>query len=483
MLLALLLAACASGDDAPAAGTRRPRSVILVSMDTLRADRLGAWGQARPLTPNLDAFAASGIVFEHTYSQANTTLMSHASLFTSRYPSELGVVANESRVPASAETLAEVLSLYGYDTAAFTAGGQLSLGYGHEQGFATFETPQAMGSLYHTVPAALAWLEHRDASVPFFLFVHGYDAHCPYLKPAPYGTAFTEPGYAGPMVGATNTMVGTEMIADRRFFPSLLLGSFGRDRLRMRDAAARAELQGTARQARSGARALTDQDLAYVRDVYDGSVAYLDGWFGDFIGHLRERGLLDRVVVVAVSDHGEDLGESGLFNHAYGLSDNELHVPLIVRMPGGAGGGRRVTAQTALLDVMPTVLELAGAVAPEGIHGVSLRPWLEGGTGPSHDRVFSEGLMRMVSVRTPTDRGIFTGADADSPFLPALLAGASLDGPAWADTPTTDPGARAGFRDALLSWRHAIDRPPFEREQTDPALVEAMRQRGYWSPQ
>jgi arylsulfatase A-like enzyme len=444
-------------------------------MDTLRADHLGVYGEARPLTPNLDAFAGSAVLFEHTYSQANTTLMSHASLFTSLYPSELGMVANEAHLPSDAATLAGVLSLYGYQTGAFTAGGQLLKGYGHENGFATYETPQMMGSLFHTVPAALDWLDHRDADKPFFLFVHGYDAHCPYLKPAPYGTAYAERGYTGPGLGITASMMGTEQIRDGRYYASG--GSIDVSNVRIWDAEARTGL------AKVPGLRLTTKDTAYVRDVYDGAVSYADGWFGYFMGRLAAEGLLDQVVVIAIADHGESLGENGVFNHVYGVSDDELHVPLLVRMPGGAGGGRRVSAQTALLDVMPTVLDLAGATAPAGIHGNSLRPWLEGKEGPGHDYVFSEGLMRMISARSEDGRGTFVGADADSPLLPTLLRSAALDGPAWQATADADPTARARYRDALVAWRQSLKSPPFQLERTDPSLVQEMQKRGYWSPE
>jgi arylsulfatase len=460
-----------------------PPPIVLVSLDTLRADRLGVYGNPDGLTPNLDAFAASSIVFDHAWSQANQTNLSHASLFTSRYPSELGAIANGFSPASSIPTLASVLAVYGYRTAAFTGGAHLTRGFGLERGFQTWETPQELGSLYHTLPPALAWLDAHADGAPFLLFLHSYDTHQRYLKPSPVGLAWTDPGYHGAAQDIVRSATGTSQVVDDFAFPDNAQGELPLDleRLRLDDAGAHATILHKARARGSGATRLGAADEAYIRAAYDGAVAYADGWFGALAAGLSDRGLLDTAVIVVLSDHGESLGENGLWGHSWSLTDADLHVPLIVRLPGGRGGGAHVVGQVALLDVLPTLLELAGASPPAEIHGTSLVPALAGGPGPARPAVFSEGTARMISARSPTERVTFTGVDANSPFLTDLLHAAALDGPAFAGATTADPARRAALRDAMLAWRaDLVPAPVFEH--ADPALVKGLQEHGYWEP-
>ena len=174
-------------DPAAPPSSARP-SVVVVSLDTLRADRLGCYGDERGLTPNLDRFAAEALLFENAFSQSNNTVQSHASLFTSRYPSELCRLGPAYRLGAgSPPTLAEVLSAYGYQAGAFVAGGHLDPSFGLDAGFQEYAAPAQWGSLYHTWPLALKWLDRVDPARPTFLFLHGYDTHARYVKPTPFG--------------------------------------------------------------------------------------------------------------------------------------------------------------------------------------------------------------------------------------------------------------------------------------------------------
>jgi arylsulfatase A-like enzyme len=454
-----------------------PKSVLLVSIDTLRSDRMGALGNTRGLTPNLDAFAAESTVFTQAWSQANTTSMSHAALFTSRYPSELGVPGTTFTLGAGAPTLAEVLGLYGYEPVAFTAGAHLEPGWGLERGFTKFAATEPLGSFWHTLPAAEAWLDARTATTPFFLFVHGYDAHAPYLDPAPYGTAWT----AAPGTDAVRQLVGTELVFGQTLFheESMMSALAGLDRPRPWDAEGQAAVAAMAAAGSHGATPFGDTDAAYVRDVYDGGVAYADALFGWFMVGLRARGRLDDTIVVVLGDHGEALGEQGRFGHGDSLADEELHVPLYIRVPGAAP--RRVDAPVALLDVMPTLLDLTGAEAPAGIHGRSLRPWIEGAEGPAHDVIFAESNLRAVSARGAAGRLSFSGLGAGSPFLQGLMATSLPTDAAWSiDTTVADPTAREDLRRALLAWRATIRLPGAAVAPVDPALREEMRKHGYF---
>lgn len=458
-----------------------PPNVVLVSMDTLRADRLGAYGNERGLSPNLDAFAEEAVLFERAYAQSNITLLSHASLFTGRYASELGPVDYDLRLPEQAPDLAEVLGLYGWETAAFVGGAHLSPGFGFADDFDHYRVPTQMGSLFHTVPAAIQWLDERTTDDPFFLFVHAYDTHTRYIKPTPLGLSQAEPGYQGPAMRILYTYPGIRhAMADWLIERGEVLEHWDLDRIRVWDRRVREEMRAAARAGRVPGEPLEPEDIQFVRDVYDGAVLYADAFFGVLLGELRARGLYENTLVVMLSDHGESLGEEGIFGHSYSLRDDDLHVPLVIRFPEGRGGGRRVAGPVALLDVLPTVLDEADVPPPAGIHGHSLRPWSQGGGGPLHEHVFTEGLFRAVSVRSDRERVTFAGIPADSPYLVGMIRSTPRTSEAWGASTPTDPAAWAAGRDALLAWRRALPPAPENTLQADPELVDQVREKGYW---
>ncbi len=235
--LLLLLAGCS------APPREAPPSVVVVCLDTLRRDRLGAYGHSGGLTPNLDRFATEAVVFDDAWSVANETLLSHAALFTSRYPTETGPIFDDYTLSDQVPTLAEVLGLHGYQTAAAVAGGHLHQAFGLARGFDWYEQGGSWASLYHTVPLATDWLDARDHQAPFLLFVHGYDTHQRYLKPGPYGTARTEPGYIGPGREATRQKLGTVRVVDGWFFPPSVAQVHDLEALHIRDDAQRKHIQ------------------------------------------------------------------------------------------------------------------------------------------------------------------------------------------------------------------------------------------------
>ncbi len=485
----MLLLALGCDPPAPPAG---PPSIVLVSLDTLRADRIGAYGSDAGATPNLDRFAEEAVLFEDAYSQSCETLFSHASLMTSRYPSELGPLDYSLVLPEDRPTIAEVLKVYGYQTAAFTGGGHLSADFGFARGFDAFESPEPFGGLYHTRPPARAWLDARDPEAPFLLFVHGYDSHHRYLKPPPFGTAWVDHRYRGVGLRAARTITGTLRVKDGYYFPERSPGSMmPLSALRVRSPEQRRADVQAARAAGERMVKLSERDLTYLRGLYTGAAAYTDAMFGLLMADLAARDLLDTAVIVVFSDHGEELGEDGLFDHRFGLSDAVLHVPLMIRLPGAAGGseaggseagsasrGRRVSGLVGLIDVAPTLLELADAVLPSGIHGRSLNSALDGGPLDARPAVFSEGAYRGVSARTPEGRLSFSGISADSPFLPDLLVTAALGGPAF----TSDDGLpeRATARDALVAWRRELSPSPIGAGRLSEAQRAALQKHGYW---
>jgi arylsulfatase A-like enzyme len=420
-------------------------------------------------------------VFRNAWSQADITSMSHASLFTSRYPSELGHAGPTFRLDGTAPTLAQVLGLYGYASAAFTAGGHLAPGAGIDRGFQTWEASPPMGSFWHTAPAAERWLDQRHDESPFLLFVHSYDVHAPYLAPAPFSLAWADRGYTGPAAGALESRMGSELVYDHLLFgESVVSRIHSALSPRLWDPEARRTIASWAADSELGAVPFSAADGRHLADAYDGGVAYADAMFGRFVADLKARGLYDRLVIVVLSDHGEELGEEGRFGHGESLGDESLHVPLIVRLPGGAP--MRVEAQVSLLDVLPTLLELAGASAPATAEGRSLVPWLRGRSGRDEATVYAEGNGRMISARSAAGRLTFSGISPNSRFLDGLLGVADLAGPAFAQDTTAPAAARETLRNSMVSWRSNLTPAGLDAPAADPNLVEQMRAQGYWAP-
>jgi arylsulfatase A-like enzyme/Tfp pilus assembly protein PilF len=277
----------------------RPPNVLLITLDTTRADRLGCYGYALALTPTLDALAAEGVLFERACTPAPLTLPSHASMMTGLYPPEHGLVSNgRGRLDENIPTLAESLRDAGYDTAGFIGSFVLHSKFGLQQGFASYDddmtnTRPTEHGLHRqrdgvqVVDSALAWLTQRRTK-PFFCWVHLYDPHNPYLAHA---------------------------------------DEFG-DRFQDRP--------------------------------YDGEIAYVDRQVQRLVKHLDSNQFRERTLVVVVGDHGENLGEHDEEEHSLTLYDSVLHVPWIWAGYGASAKGRRVPQPVSLVDLRPTILEAVG---------------------------------------------------------------------------------------------------------------------------
>ncbi len=464
-----------------------PPSFILISLDTLRADRLGAYGNPHPLSPNLDRFAAESVVFENAYSQATETLHSHASLFTSRYPSELGYIHDKPQFGTGrAPLLAQILQIHGYHTGAFVGGLHLHPFYEFTQGFEVYQSPVTLGSLFHTVPLALKWLDSLPEKEPFFAFVHGYDAHSRYLKPSPFGYSEADLGYPGAAREIIRDPSGVLRVLDGMLFPpgkleSAVMEELARISTGSRSPEARKILQDYATSLSEPPLRVTDQDVEEIRRAYDGGVRYLDALFGLFMADLQQRGLLERAWVVVVSDHGEELGERGAFNHGYDGEDQNTRVPMMFRPPGGLPGGRKLGGLAELDDVMPTLLALSGAPPPALLRGQKLIPSLEGRGIPERALAYTEVNGGMVSGRGLTGRVTVNGLPIFSSYLPAVVRALPLNGPTLtfaADTPIQD---REALRTALVHRLEARSPPPppLSAPVPDP-LARELRTRGYW---
>ena len=336
----------------------RPLNVVLISIDTLRADHLSSYGYPRPTSPSLDRLASQGVLFENAFSHAPMTAPSHMSLMTALYPESHGVLntdAGADPVPGSSlaegiPTLASILKASGYRTEAFTRGGNMHASHGFARGFDRYEhlRSDAQG-IFHEAIEALRRLSD-GAQQPFLLFVHTYQTHAPYLAPAEHRKRFVDAGYGGRITG------------DR--------GELMRE-VGMRYESIHAEFWR--RVDRSDPR-----DTQQLRDLYDACILYTDEQVGKLLAALEELELDDRTIVVVLSDHGEQFLEHGKFEHDE-LYDELLRVPLIVRVPNGVGGftaGLRPTPTVRLVDVMPTLLDLLGLEEPKHLQGRSLLPLL-----------------------------------------------------------------------------------------------------------
>ncbi|MDD5556524.1 MAG: sulfatase-like hydrolase/transferase [bacterium] len=299
-------------------------NVLLITLDTTRADRLGCYGRRDAETPALDGLARSGVLFTRAFCNVPLTLPSHATIMTGLYPPEHGCRVNGAHgLPEGLPTLAETFSSRGYETAAFIAAFVLDAKFGVSRGFGTYDqfevpNPEQIDEniMYRYRPAdrvagaALEWLAGHHAR-PFFCWVHFFDPHHPYYLLQPF----------------------------------------------MREARFRGR-------------------------PYDAEIAFMDGQIARLVAFLRERGLLEKTIVVVVGDHGESLGEHGEDEHGLLLYNGVMRVPLIVSAPGRVEGGAESPALVSTVDIFPTVLDLLGWPLPGRVSGASFADALAGGSPP-----------------------------------------------------------------------------------------------------
>lgn len=487
LLGAALLGGC--GRTAPSG----PPNILLVSMDTVRADHLPIYGARRDTAPNVTRLAGAGVVFEQSIAQGNESIYSHGALFTGRYPSELATPTYETYgIPDDATQVSEVLKAYGYDTAAFVAGGHVGEEFGFNQGFDTFTSQIGFASFYDTLPAALGWLRGRAAGTPWYLFVHSYDAHRPYVKRGPWGHVYSRgPGSElAELLAADPTQ--SELVSGGRYFPDQPITWFTNPSgVRILSTSTYEAVQDRA--LGDGGIEVTDADVQHVQDHYDGAIAYEDLLLGAFFSEAEAAGMLDNTLIVVVSDHGEDLLDHGQMNHRTGLWDSCIRVVTVIAGPGFPKGAR-VPGLVEALDIAPTILTAAGARLPAGMRGRPLQD-VVAGTAAALDAVYSEGVMDMVSVRTADHKLIYHHAALADPHYADTLASAPLtDAHFTLYDLKADPGestnvlgaqgdAAEAMRAQLVRWRRSLTVGGYvlPQDQVDPAVAEEMRKQGYWS--
>jgi arylsulfatase len=304
--------------DVATPSAERPPNILLIGVDTLRADALGAWGRRPSVTPALDRLAAESDVWTHAFSTVNATNQSFASIHTGLYVHHHGVHDLETPLPEAHATLAERLGEAGYESRAILAAQHLGPhNSGLDQGFDELVPAENTSSARLVVDQALDWLDGRGAR-PFFLWLHLFDPHTPHTPPDPYAS-------------------GNHPAGDYGLGPVLAWRPF------------RA----------LGPRQFREPRLGGDRDLYAGEVAFVDRQVDRLLGWLRERGMLRHTLVAFVADHGENLEDHGVTYRHSGLWDTTTRVPLMVRWPGDRPVGRRFDGLVQTIDLYPTLLGAA----------------------------------------------------------------------------------------------------------------------------
>lgn len=371
---AALLLACLL----PAAAACAPRTlspgpnVIIIVVDCLRADHLSLYGYHRRTSPGIDAFAKKSVVFRQAISQAPTTLLSFASIFTSMDVSAHGLTGSVRKLGDSPLTMAEIFKIYGYRTAAFCGGVNLNPMYGFNKGFDMYSHTDRTATFFSdTVPQALAWAEERKAEgEKFLLLVHGNELHTPYAFPQ---LSIYDKGFkVSPELKAMT-------MAESRVFAAY------KRKIVLRDG--------------KGVLNLTDDDAGHLVARYDEGIRYADASISVLLNKLRKEGLLDHAMVIVTADHGEGLFDHDYYFHDFNMYEDALHVPLLISVPGAAAGN--VARQVQLIDLLPTMLEFAGIPPDKEAQGRSLLPLVTGkGEGPAETYSFSESRFGGKVIRS-----------------------------------------------------------------------------------
>jgi len=318
---------------------RGPKNMILISIDTLRPDRLGAYGATAPTSPTLDKLAAGGVLYTNAFATSPWTLPSHASMLTGLYPNRHGLKETDHKLSEKIPTVTSVLAEAGFATAGFVSSSFLNETHGLHRGFETFQYEQEIGQLGNVIyvrnsgpeitTRALAWLAARDDQ-PFFLFVHYYDPHSDYSPSREYRRMFVET-YNGTIDGSTVQL----------------------------------------RQVAMGQRELTEEDTQHLLQLYDAEIRQLDDELAKLLHYLDERGLSDNTALLITSDHGEEFMEHGRTLHGRTFFSEVIDVPLILYGPG-IPSGLRTDALASVVDVAPTILGLLDIEPPANLQGIDL---------------------------------------------------------------------------------------------------------------
>jgi arylsulfatase A-like enzyme/Flp pilus assembly protein TadD len=394
-------------------------NVIVITVDTLRADHLGCYGYKQIRTPNIDALAAESVRFERAYTPVPVTLPAHAAIFTGTYPTLSGMHDfSGNKLSLKQSTLASVLKQAGYVTGAVIGSAVLDPRFGLDQGFdfydgnfdfnrlqeSNLEEMERPGNVVADV--ALDWLAKNYRST-FFLWMHLYDPHYPYRPPAPY-------------------------------------------------------------------------DEQYKDRLYDGEIAFADSQVGRLLSFLKAKGLYGNTLIVLTGDHGESLGEHGEKTHGFFLYNATLHVPVILHLPGPGVAGKVVPELVSLIDLMPTVLQALKLEVPVQVQGRSLLPLLEA-KDSSRRNVYAETFLPRLHFNWSELRSVETEKyqfiEAPKPELYDVVVDPGETRNLYPDKKAV--GEELHARLSALIRQYSADQEVAEKTGLDPALMERLKSLGY----
>lgn len=429
LILSAAAAACLAsapgcGEKETARGTPPPPLILLFSIDTLRADHLGCYGYRRPTTPFIDGFAEDGIVFLNAITQGAVTAPGHMSIFTSLmpvvhrvnnpHPFNESIVALADHIP----TWPQLLQSRGWTAYGLHGGGPVSAQFGFDRGFEVYRDDFffAFETDYYRPEREIDTIREivRDGAregKPLFLFLHHYLCHDPYIKSPPeLNHRFLPEPVAGLATGRADLRRGEDgRIDEQSFWDEVDLDN--------------------------------PEHLDHVVSLYDGSILYSDYIFGLILEVLREEGVYDRSLVILTSDHGEEFNEHGGYRH-WKLFRENLHVPLIVKFPGGDFAGRIISPSVRTVDIFPSVFEYLGLPLPPHIQGVSFLPLLTGEgdyapeiTSQALDIHSPEDLQPRESVRIEEDGFVYSNQLSAGLWEDSLTKGT----PEWLFEIAADP--------------------------------------------
>jgi len=419
-LLGLFGAARGGGNAVSAADGELKPNVVLITIDTLRADHLGVYGYTSIQTPQIDQLARAGARFTRAYTPVPITLPSHSAIFTGSFPMATGMHDfSGNKLPATSATLASALKSSGYATAAFVGSAVLDSRFGLNQGFETYFDHFDFSRLLETnldqmerrgdqvMDNALNWLK-RSSRQPFFLWVHLYDPHYPYNPPEPYASRYrTQP--------------------------------------------------------------------------YDGEIAFDDAQVGRLVSALKDLRMFDNAVIILAGDHGEGLGEHGEKTHGFFVYNSTLHVPLVVKVPGA--GPRVIEDEVSLVDVMPTVLHALKMPVPASVQGRSLLGQVQGRPGAGQSNLYAETYLPLLHFRWNQLRSLQSRGmkyiEAPRPEIYDTRADPKEAKNLYPTRQALGHEMHDRLNTLLRRLTPAAGKVESDKELTDPALLERLKSLGY----
>ncbi|MEM8933652.1 MAG: sulfatase, partial [Acidobacteriota bacterium] len=418
-----------------AAAAERQPDILIYLVDTLRADRLGLYGYDRPTSPRLDAFARDAVTFTEARAQTSWTRTAVVSMFTGLYPPSHGVELRDDGLPAEVVTLAERLKAAGYQTVGMTTNGNVSAQFGLAQGFDIYqhvlESRQRLEVhrlADHVEEWVATWLGGEDLDAPdrppFLLYAHATDPHSPYTPREPFRSRFAPD--ADPTLGHLDTV----------------------------------------RDIVTGQRPAGEDEARQLSDLYDAEIAFTDHYFGALLDRLRDLGLYDDMIIVFVSDHGEEFFEHEGWEHGRTLYDEQLRVPLVVKLPGGEGGGLRLAGRAGHVDIMPTLLDLLDLPPGDAIDGQSLVPAIR-----TTAEEQAGGALQLAYLKLE-DQRLRSLADGQLKMIEDWFGPDYLFDVAADPTETVDLSAERAIRAGYLKQRLRRLTLDLERDQRQADVVE-----------